>query len=337
VNQTQYVINSQPALSQVLVKTEASGTQTYYVYGLGLIGQETAGEYRSYHFDFRGSTVALTDESGQVLERFQYSPYGLLLSGDASKTPFLFNGMYGVMTDDNGLYYMRARFYSPEIRRFVNQDILLGRITEGQTLNRYAYVTGRPVSFVDPFGLDSLEVLDFLNGLIYGSEDSMVILGCPILSCAYKDNVMPYAELLRGESVREMISSLEPQIQQAAAMYGVSPDLIKAIIYEEQTHLLPFETCWEKYLGIGSTIGLGQITVNHLYTPNYTRELLLDPKIGIGAIAQHLSTLSLQGLVVPNSPIESIGTKYNCGSCSNLTYYGHRIGEYYDNFVSGRW
>jgi len=61
--------------------------------------------------------------------------------------------MYGVMTDDNGLYYMRARYYSPEIRRFVNQDILLGDIFDGQTLNRYAFVTGRPVSFVDPFGL----------------------------------------------------------------------------------------------------------------------------------------------------------------------------------------
>ncbi len=123
---------------------------------MGLIGQETGDEYLSYHFDFRGSTVALTDSSGQVTESFQYSPYGLLLSGDASKTPFLFNGMYGVMTDSNNLYYMRARFYSPEIRRFVNQDILLGSIGEGQTLNRYAFVTGRPISFVDPFGLDAL-------------------------------------------------------------------------------------------------------------------------------------------------------------------------------------
>ncbi len=153
VNQTQYVINSQPALSQVLVKTEVNGTQTYYVYGLGLIGQESNGEYLSYHFDFRGSTVALTDENKQVVERFQYSPYGTLLSGDVSTTPFLFNGMYGVMTDESGLYYMRARFYSPEIRRFVNQDVLLGDIFEGQTLNRYAFVTGQPVNFVDPFGL----------------------------------------------------------------------------------------------------------------------------------------------------------------------------------------
>jgi hypothetical protein len=61
----------------------------HYVYGLGLIGQEQAGEYLSYHFDFRGSTVALTDETAQVTERFQYSPYGVLLS-DSSKTPFLF-------------------------------------------------------------------------------------------------------------------------------------------------------------------------------------------------------------------------------------------------------
>jgi hypothetical protein len=52
VGQTQYVVNSQPALSQVLVKEE-NGNKTFYVYGLGLIAQETGGEYTSYHFDLR--------------------------------------------------------------------------------------------------------------------------------------------------------------------------------------------------------------------------------------------------------------------------------------------
>jgi RHS repeat-associated protein len=151
-----------------------------YVYGLGLIGQEQDGEYLTYHFDLRGSTVALTNENAQVTEQFQYSLYGLLISGDTSKTPFLFNGMYGVMTDESSLYYMRARLYSPEIRRFVNQDILLGNITEGQSLNRYAYVTRQPVSYVDPYGLTKCIWFDK-----YGKMKSS---GGSIVVCLFEEN-----------------------------------------------------------------------------------------------------------------------------------------------------
>jgi len=150
---THYVINPQAALSQVLVKTAPDGTATYYVYGLGLIGEETNGAYQAYHYDLRGSTVALTDASGTVVDRYQYSAFAQLVNHEGSSdTPFLYNGRDGVMSDTNGLYYMRARYYSPEIRRFVNQDVLLGNVADGQSLNRYAYVTGNPVSYVDPFG-----------------------------------------------------------------------------------------------------------------------------------------------------------------------------------------
>ncbi|MBT2288844.1 hypothetical protein J7E73_06760 [Paenibacillus albidus] len=57
------------------------------------------------------------------------------------------------MTDENGLYYMRARYYNPDIKRFVNRDVVTGTISSAQTLNRYAYVNGNPISYVDPFGL----------------------------------------------------------------------------------------------------------------------------------------------------------------------------------------
>ena len=52
---------------------------------------------------------------------------------------------------------MRARYYSPEMRRFVNADIIHGEISDSTSLNRYSFVNGNPVSFVDPFGLWSLK------------------------------------------------------------------------------------------------------------------------------------------------------------------------------------
>ncbi|KQO15424.1 hypothetical protein ASF12_28585 [Paenibacillus sp. Leaf72] len=67
--------------------------------------------------------------------------------------PFQYNGRDGVATDANGLYHMRARYYNPEIKRFINRDVLTGSISDSQTLNRYAYVNGNPISYVDPFGL----------------------------------------------------------------------------------------------------------------------------------------------------------------------------------------
>ena len=60
-----------------------------------------------------------------------------------------------VITDGNGLIYMRVRYYSPDMRRFINADIVAGAISNAVTLNRFAYANGNPVSFVDPFGLSS--------------------------------------------------------------------------------------------------------------------------------------------------------------------------------------
>src|SRR6266516_163221 len=53
------------------------------------------------------------------------------------------------MTDDSGLYYMRARFYNPYIKRFINADP--AGMAGG--MNWYSYADGNPVSYLDPFGL----------------------------------------------------------------------------------------------------------------------------------------------------------------------------------------
>jgi len=55
-----------------------------------------------------------------------------------------------VMAEPNGFYYMRARYYDPEVGRFVSEDPIG---FEGGDVNLYAYVQNNPVMFVDPSGL----------------------------------------------------------------------------------------------------------------------------------------------------------------------------------------
>ena len=61
--ETTYVYDTNAKLSKLLTKT-TGGVTTKYVYGRGLIGEETNGTFRTYHFDYRGSTVALTNING---------------------------------------------------------------------------------------------------------------------------------------------------------------------------------------------------------------------------------------------------------------------------------
>lgn len=170
---TKYVINPEAVLSQVLMETDASGKPTaWYVYGNGLIGRQDAnGAYQSYHYDRRGSTIALTDAKGQLTDTYSYGTYGESLGHEGTtEQPFQYNGRDGVMTDPNGLYQMRARYYNPEIKRFVNRDVLSGSIDDGLTMNRYAYVNGNPISYIDPFGLSADGDSWVTTGLSYGAD-----------------------------------------------------------------------------------------------------------------------------------------------------------------------
>ena len=150
---TTYTYNTNCKLSQLLTKT-TNGITTKYVYGHGLIGEDKCGEFKTYHFDYRGSTVAITDINGNITDTFKYDTYGNVTEHIGNSfVIFGYNGRDGVVTDKNGLIYMRARYYSPAMRRFINADIIHGQISDSTSLNRYSYVNGNPVSFVDPFGL----------------------------------------------------------------------------------------------------------------------------------------------------------------------------------------
>ena len=169
-----YIHNTNSDLSQLLVEEDGT-TTTKYVYGNELISAKVYGKSLEelkqegeknkksgnqqadisyyYHYDNLKSTTLLTDATGNVVETYDYGTYGEVTSGDTTLTRFLYNGGLGVSSDSNGLYYMRARYYNPAIRRFINQDVETGSMDDSASLNRYAYVQGNPISLTDPFGL----------------------------------------------------------------------------------------------------------------------------------------------------------------------------------------
>ena len=154
---TEYLVeNNSSDLSKILTST-VNGKTTLYLYGNGLLAQNDGDNgYLYYHFNNIGSTTAVTDSDGKLKYAFSYGTYGELLSGGTHGIMFLYNGQYGVVTDDNGLCYMRARYYNVDIKRFINQDVVEGSITNSPSLNKYAYCQGNPVSLLDPFGLSPM-------------------------------------------------------------------------------------------------------------------------------------------------------------------------------------
>ncbi len=96
--------------------------------------------------DLLGSTRLLTDTNGNAVQRYDYDPYGTTTQSSTSySNPYQYTGREH---DQSGLYYYRARYYTPELGRFVSEDPL--KLAAGP--NSYAYVGGNPISYFDPYG-----------------------------------------------------------------------------------------------------------------------------------------------------------------------------------------
>jgi RHS repeat-associated protein len=99
--------------------------------------------------DALGSTIALVDSSGNVQTSYTYDPFGgTSVTGSSNSNELQYTGREN---EGNGLYFYRARYYSPVLARFINEDPL-GFAGSGP--NVHAYVGDDPIDFSDPFGLE---------------------------------------------------------------------------------------------------------------------------------------------------------------------------------------
>ena len=151
-----FILDINGSLSHVLADTDGSGTvNAYYIYGRGLVSRIAASGTAAlyYHYDVRGSTVALSDASGNLTDQYAYDPFGKIANiQGTTANPFKYVGKYGVMDEGNGLAYIRARYFSPELGRFITKDPLTGTDGDSQSLHRYVYALNNPIMMIDISG-----------------------------------------------------------------------------------------------------------------------------------------------------------------------------------------
>ena len=168
---TRFVLDSNTALTNALAETDGAGNvQFYNVYGLGLISRiEQDNTTHFYHYDSRGSTVAITDAAEAITDSYAYDPFGHVVdSSGAGANPFQYLGRHGVLHEGGDLNYIRARYYDAGKMRFVSKDSYRGKDTQTQSLNRYLYALNSPVIVIDTSGYFSISA--FTDSLVYRSE-----------------------------------------------------------------------------------------------------------------------------------------------------------------------
>ncbi|MCU0492204.1 MAG: hypothetical protein MUD01_11480 [Chloroflexaceae bacterium] len=96
-------------LTEVLA-VEQGGSTIHMLPGLG---EASNGDWRYYHTDPLGSVRLLSNGTGQITNRFSYTPFG---APEAPPTPLPFASFTGEPTEAaTGLLYLRARHYHPAL------------------------------------------------------------------------------------------------------------------------------------------------------------------------------------------------------------------------------
>ena len=136
----------------------------------GVAAETTGTRVEYYHLDALGSVRVVTNASGQVVRRHDFTPFGEEVAPtypSPERKLFTEQGR----DPETALDYFGARYYRADVGGFTTVDPELNvkdALVEPQRWNRYAYVTNNPLKYTDPDGKNPLLITGGIGAAVYG-------------------------------------------------------------------------------------------------------------------------------------------------------------------------
>lgn len=125
--------------------------------------------------DNLGTVRDVIDSSGAIQNHIIYDSFGQVTGETNPTVDFRFGYTGRELDEETGLYYYRARYYDPNVGRFISEDPIGFK---GGDANLYRYVENSPVNETDPTGL--IGDFEFLSPLDVAGK-AIVLLGSGIV------------------------------------------------------------------------------------------------------------------------------------------------------------
>ncbi len=149
------------------------------IWGAGrLVASVSASDgIRHAHVDHLGSPRLLTNRCGQRVALLDHNPWGLdrpsgTQHGERHRFTAHQRDLGSLERTWDDFDYLHARYYNPNVARFLSVDPAGGKPASPQSWNRYAYALNNPTRYVDPNGEDAI---DFVNGLVNAFSSNMLL------------------------------------------------------------------------------------------------------------------------------------------------------------------
>ena len=166
---------------------ETNGSRASHVFlGSTRVATIRDGAIKYALHDHLGGTNVVTDDTGSIEEIIEYTPFGSIARqdnyvGGAVSANFYFTSHF--RDAESGLIFMQARYYDPELGRFITPDIYVPGFANSQAFNRYSYSLNDPINRIDSSGHWSWKKFfkSFVSGFVGGVITALTWgLGAPI-------------------------------------------------------------------------------------------------------------------------------------------------------------